>query len=110
MYSLKRKRNHISSGEGPSEFVGTPPKVARTFGLSILKDTMRLKAEPARFEIGRFFKVTPFGNHDKTPMIETPFHYIGFVMSTSFIPPQPFPPLYIPFGSITTPSKILQFL
>lgn len=41
VYSLKRKRKHISSGEGPSKSVKTTTKVARTFELSILKDTTR---------------------------------------------------------------------
>lgn len=49
MYSLKRRHRSITFGEGPSEFVRTPTKVARTSELIIPKDTMGPEVEHVRF-------------------------------------------------------------
>ncbi|KAI5385301.1 hypothetical protein KIW84_072049 [Lathyrus oleraceus] len=49
MYSLKRRHRSITFGEGPSEFVRTPTKVARISELIILKDTMGPEVEHVRF-------------------------------------------------------------
>lgn len=103
VYSMKRKRKPIYYGEWPSESVRTPTKVSRTYGLNILKDTMRSEAEPICSKTARSSKVSPSRNHGKTHMTETPFLSVSYVMSTSFIPPQPSPPPYIPFGTTTTP-------
>lgn len=59
VYALKKKRKTLTSGEGPSESVRTPTKVARTSRLSILKDTMGPEAETIRSETARSFEVTP---------------------------------------------------
>ncbi|KAI5395299.1 hypothetical protein KIW84_061768 [Lathyrus oleraceus] len=66
VYSQKRKRKPISSGERPFGSSRTPTKVIRTYGLSILRDTMRPGVEYARYETSRFSKVAPFGNHDES--------------------------------------------
>lgn len=49
--------------------------------------------------------MTPYRPHGKSPMIETNFIFVIFVLSTSFIPLQLIQPSssYVPFGTITVP-------
>lgn len=101
-YKISRKREPISSRQGPYEYVRTPTKVDRTSGLNILKDTMRPKAEPVYSETVRSYEVASSRNHGKTPMAATPFHYVSSIMFNLSIYHQPFQS-YIPFGTITTP-------
>lgn len=61
------------------------------------------KVEYVHSQTTRSSKVTPSRNHGKSPMTETYFYSISYVMHTSSIPPQTSPLSYIPFGTINTP-------
>ncbi|KAI5398246.1 hypothetical protein KIW84_063875 [Lathyrus oleraceus] len=103
VYSLNRKRKSKSLGEESSGSAIPITKVTKTYGLDILRDTMRPEAKFVCSKTARSYEVTPFRNHCKSPLTETHFNFASFVLSTSSIPPEISPPSYIAFGTITTP-------
>lgn len=86
----------------------TPTKVVRTYGLGLLRYTMGPEVETASSELARPSEVTPSRHNGKSPITDTFFYSASSDISTSSIPPQPFPPPYIPFGTITTPPQKLS--
>ena len=66
---------------------------------------MRPEAESISSEPARPSEVTSSRCHGKSPITETSFYFSTSDLYTSYIPPQHSPPLYIPFGTITTPPQ-----